>query len=506
MKFSRIKIFIPLVALVVVVAFIAAGGWGRGLTGGWSIIGRSSQEEVPLEQIIPADPVTVIEHGDVERSNASGIVVGDDGRAYVVGEIDNNPDLEFEDEAYDSSLSYRHAFLACLSDIETVEWVKYWGGSGNIRARAVALDDAGNIFVGGDFTGTKDFDPGDGVEERSTSGEDACYLSAFDRDGNFKWVRTWAGQSLNSVWAIAVDSQDRIVTAGWMEGTVDFDPGETTDTKTCDKSFISVFSNDGKYLWSETFGASVNNLTLDDFDNIYSTGWFWGVVDFDPGPGVVERSSPIARGMMGYLLKLDSAGAFQWVETWGNSMFNQGDSVDVDSEGNVYLTGGFVMADEFESEPEMTEPSLWGPQFAFVSKYDPDGTELWKQTWVGEEDTYASSVEVVEADGVYVSGMFCGTIDFNPGPGVDEVVLLPEGTFTTQYRPNEPSEMAGDAYLSKFSLDGEFQWVVTEGRQDPDSGGDLAVCPDGRLYWLGSFDNSTEMFIKLVTPEGELEE
>ena len=57
------------------------------------------------------------------------------------------------------------------------------------------VDISGNVHAAGDFQGTVDFDPGNGVDNHTSNGNQDASLSKFDSSGNFMWARTWGGSS-----------------------------------------------------------------------------------------------------------------------------------------------------------------------------------------------------------------------------------------------------------------------------------------------------------------------
>ena len=84
---------------------------------------------------------------------------------------------------------------------------------------------------------------------------------------------------------------------------------------------------------------------MDAGGNIYVTGYFKGAVDFDPGAGVVERANKLNEGdnFDSYVLKLDSQGSFQWVQTidlW-TERSTWWRSVAASVDGSVYMMGDF---------------------------------------------------------------------------------------------------------------------------------------------------------------------
>src|SRR5919106_1551259 len=59
--------------------------------------------------------------------------------------------------------------------------------------------------------------------------------------------------------AIATDSAGNVVIAGWMQGTVDFDPGPGTaslTTKGLYDSFVAKYSSAGALLWAKQMGGT----------------------------------------------------------------------------------------------------------------------------------------------------------------------------------------------------------------------------------------------------------
>ena len=81
-------------------------------------------------------------------------------------------------------------------------------------------------------------------------------------------------------------------------------------------------SQDVNFKWAKQIGNGYMDVStamaVDKLGNVYTTGYFGGTVDFDPGPGVYNLTRPYA----GYedfgfnhdmfVCKLDAAGNFIW--------------------------------------------------------------------------------------------------------------------------------------------------------------------------------------------------
>ena len=117
--------------------------------------------------------------------------------------------------------------------------------------------------------------------------------------------------------------------------------------------FISKLDPLGNYLWAKKIGGTGTNnggadIVVDVTGNVYTTGWFEGVADFDPGLGTVNLNASSSIYSM-FVWKLDALGNYVWANSvgyWGGEVI--GKSISVDGVGNVYTTGSFRGSFDFD--------------------------------------------------------------------------------------------------------------------------------------------------------------
>ena len=77
-------------------------------------------------------------------------------------------------------------------------------------------------------------------------------------------------------------------------------------------AFIQKIDLDGNAIWAKNIGGTLydqgTSITFDDFGNVYATGYFASVSDFDPGAELAELTS--YGGNDTYVLMLDSLGDY----------------------------------------------------------------------------------------------------------------------------------------------------------------------------------------------------
>ena len=279
------------------------------------------------------------------------------------------------------------AFLSKFDLNGNFQWAKTWGGEGYDDGPGVAVDSAHNVYVAGMYASqTINFDPASGSGGLGHPAHDSgilvdVFLSKFDSNGNFQWVRTWGEQGTEDATGnVAVDGVNNVYVAGRFASTnCDFNPGGSPDIHSSNgalDAFLSKFDSNGTFQWAKTWGGSggdeATGLAVDGAGHVYVAGRFHNTVDFDPGSGVDNHTSNGQYDVS--LSQFDASGNF-WAKTWGGS----GDDfsgVTVDESGNVYAAGDFVGLVDFDPDGGGDNHTAVGGSDAFFSKFLPS-LKLW---------------------------------------------------------------------------------------------------------------------------------
>ncbi|MBL7911602.1 MAG: T9SS type A sorting domain-containing protein [Bacteroidia bacterium] len=189
------------------------------------------------------------------------------------------------------------------------------------RAGVVSsADNIGNIYVGGTFYGTVDFDPGAGTTTLTCASGTLLpngYLSKLDANGNFLYVKSLSSSNADiDVTDLKVDPNDNTYMAGYLAGSVDFDPSLTGTMNVLGNNgagFINKLDVSGNFVWNRVYDSNpgtgsenIYNIAIDNTLNIYAVGVVsnGGIVNFDPpalGTNTLSFASPYS-----FLLKLSN--------------------------------------------------------------------------------------------------------------------------------------------------------------------------------------------------------
>jgi hypothetical protein len=380
-------------------------------------------------------------------------------------------------------------FISKLDASGNFVWAKSMGGSLDDVANSIALDTLDNIYITGYFQGTADFNPGAGVFNLTAVGDSDIFVSKLDASGNLIWAKNMGGPLGEVANSIAVDHFGSVYTTGYFSGTVDFDPNAGTFNLSSTGSndiFISKLDSLGNFVWAKSIGGTLNeqgsSIALDNADNVYTTGYFNGTVDFDPGAGIVNLTSGVNENM--FISKLDALGNFVWAKNIGGTGsldFVSGNAIKIDASDNVYTTGVFNGKIDFDPSTgifDLITDTTSVNQSLFVSKLDAFGNFVWaKSMYSPGGGAFGNSIALDISGNAYASGTFYGTVDFDPG--VDTFNL----TFGAWGIDNS-------AFISKLDASGNFVWAVNIVGYS--YGQSVAVDALDNVYTTGAFIGTTD--------------
>ncbi|MCC6659919.1 MAG: hypothetical protein IT437_03435 [Phycisphaerales bacterium] len=331
----------------------------------------------------------------------------------------------------------------CISTSAPCGIVTGGGGAGTMAAGAalLALPPPGpptcyqvaTVDVGGYFSGSTIFVPGDPYFTRTPHNGEDCFVTVHQAStGTLKDVLTFGGTGNDRVRGIAVDPRTHdIVVTGFYSGTdINFNPN-------------GQFS--GPIAGGGTGGT---NMFVAKYRIIQNTPTTFTIVLY-------------------------------WRYTFGTSADDIGTAVALDSAGDVYVTG---------YKADITGAGdLWMAKFAGNPPAYEHPQMVWQKDWAGTGDDRGFGVAIDGIDRPIFTGQFglprgetdtpTYCLDFDPNSGTDTKCT------------------AGglDIFVSRFRPDGSYDWTYTLGNNHNDVGTAIANEPAStpRIAHVGYFGASS---------------
>ncbi len=376
--------------------------------------------------------VWAVKLGGAGAGSGNGITTDAAGNVYITGTFIGMADFDPGVGTYSlNSFGGNDVFVCKLNSSSAFIWARQLGGPSEDISHAIAVDGSGNVYTTGTFQGGGDYDPGFGTFILNPTGNADCFVSKLSSSGAFVWAKQLETSNTGVGNAIAVDATGNVFTTGYFSGSGDFDPGPGVFPLIPAGSldlFVWKLNSSGALVWAKMIGGTYldygTGIALDATGNIYTTGTFQNICDFDPGPGTFTLSAPGGVTGDAFVCKLNSAGAFVWAKQLGGSSDDNGYSIALDVTGNVYTSGSFNGTGDFDPGVAVVNLTSAGSDDAFISKLDPAGNFMWAKQLGGSINDISEAIAVDALDNVYTTGFYNGSADFDPGVGTFSLTSL----------------------------------------------------------------------------------
>jgi len=252
--------------------------------------------------------------GSISEDFGMGVSIDSGGAVYCSGYFDGTCDFDpgSGNDIHSANGSWQDAYLSKFDSNGNFQWAHTWGSTYQDEAWECAVDEFDDVYVVGRFYYTVDFNPDPlETEERTAVWYDDVFVSKFAPNGDFKWVLTWGGPSLDYGRVISSDHNGHFWVGGYAYNC-DFDPGSGTDFKE-GGFYISKFEITGDYIWSQLWDPDVRIVGFDveGFGKSYFCGWYGNDnPDFDPGPKI-WKSQNYSNGWDCFIVKVLSNGLWE---------------------------------------------------------------------------------------------------------------------------------------------------------------------------------------------------
>jgi gliding motility-associated-like protein len=406
---------------------LSAGGTGQN---GIYITKLSPNGDLIWAKQIPE----LVEFGDIE------IEVDKNGNVFLASDLRQPADMDPGPAVHIlTPIGAMDAFVVKWDTDGNFIWAKQFGGPGDTvpHSNDLEIDQDGNIIVCGAFNNTVDFDPGPNTFNLTSTAHMQSYIAKLTNDGNFIWAKQFGNSPVvycgSQITEVRCDLLGNIYTVGGFAGNCDFDPGPATfnmQSTGLRDGFIAKLDANGNFVWAKQTKNTTGDyydyvwsrgIEIDNQQNVYTTGYFVGDHDFDPGPNVHQVSSN--NGTLDfYVLKLDNAGNFIWADVIGSTDSDNGNDISVDNLGNVYVIGEFGKTVDFDPGPGQV--IINNPYYgaSALVKLNSNGGFIYAHPFQGATATSTfRRMKVDAAQNIYIAGSLSGTMDFDYGPNVYSV-------------------------------------------------------------------------------------
>jgi len=373
-----------------------------------------------------------------------------------------------------------------------LEWGTYYGGAATEDGYGVAVDASGNVYMTGYTLSTTNIAT---VGAFSTQYSPApplqptdAYLVKFDSNGVRQWGTYYGSSATDNGQCLAIDPWGYVYMGGTTTSTAGIATanGFQNALGGGNDAFLVKFAPDGSRIWGTYYGGASTTGTNSDFayglvcdaqGNVYMAGQ-------TNSPNNIASTgayqSTLAGNSDAFVAKFDSSGARIWGTYLGGTAFEQGRSIALDANNNIYVAGSTQSATGIAS-PGASQPNYGagttGAGDAFLIKLNNDGAYQWGTYYGGPDYDGGTSVTTDDEGNAYMTGNF----------GANSTGLSTTGSFQATAGGN------GDAFLVKYDSTGARQWATYYGGSNIDQGNAVKYDGFGNVYLLGQTKSSNNI-------------
>ncbi len=353
-----------------------------------------------------------------------GVALDAEGNVYIAGNFTGTSDFDpSPGTTHLTSTGSFDAFLAKYDASGNLVWAHHMGGGAYEEARCIAVDEAAdNVVIAGIFNDKADFDPAtpDTAYLQAVAGSD-IYFARYTLSGDFLWAKQVGGPGSERVLDVDIDGLGGVYLAGHFQETVDFDPSDAVSERSVagdSDLFFAKYDDAGDLIWARSAGGffyeEANGIEVDGFGNVYIIGRYAETVDFDPGTGFSEHTSLGINDV--FFAKYAPDGDLIWSKSIGGEDNDLANCIEVDSLGNIYLSGQFINTADFDPDAAaMNNLTSSGDFDIFLAQYDASGQLVWAKNIGGVQVEESTAIALDAQRNVLLTGFFNGDADFDPG-------------------------------------------------------------------------------------------
>jgi len=297
--------------------------------------------------------------GDFDAYSANYISIDNDGNILMTGYFSGS--FDFDPGSAQSVLSAiggnNNTYIAKYAPTGELLWAKAIRSSNDVYASAIAVNDLGNLMVGGTFSvisfnqAPLDLDPGSGQFNvlGYADGSGSAFFVMLNADGEFLNGYGIEENTIVTPVSISATQDNGFVVLG--EYSRDFDADFSAATVTVPSVgpmnymdiFILKLNQNFGFEWVNRMGNGIGNhggycIRESPQGELLASGFSGGgAIDIDPGSAVFNVEGGSINTTTSFLLRMEADGSFLWGEQLSDSAICTLKALDFLSNGDVIV-------------------------------------------------------------------------------------------------------------------------------------------------------------------------
>ena len=301
-----------------------------------------------------------------------------------------------------------------------------------------------------------------------------CSIASFGQVPNWTWAKSEIGNGSDAANSVAADAQNNSYITGTFTSSSIIFGGTSLSNYGTSNIFVVKYGHSGNVRWARRIGGSGGDWAQSiAVDNNGSVY----ITGFISSSSVIFANDTINNGGGPNVItaKYDSSGNEVWIRCATHNYFGcQGRGVSIDNSGNIYVTGIFGEDSvSFNGHTVINNGTVLTSDI-FLVKYNSSGDVVWARNAGGTNNDFSRAVST-SMSGIYLTGYF----------------KSPSVIFAGDTLFNQGNK---DILTLKYDSLGNEVWAKSSGGINDEEGLTISVNKNDFVYVAGYFKSSPISF------------
>lgn len=288
-----------------------------------------------------------------------------------------------------------------------------------------------------------------------------CFISRYDKNANIKWVVEQPGGGSNQrVSTMIMDPSGNLFTSGFFSGTLDFDPGSGKSDITAAglDAFVQKLDKDGNLQWvaHTSTNAQPSHMAIKSNGNVVILGR-----SQNSATATLENGSTVELNQGVFLVEISADGKVIGAYSVATpASFSTAVALGITSQDDIVVGAMVDGAMNLDLKGGTNLDTSHHSYDAVIAVYSASFEYKWHKVF-GDIDNgqpggwdAIRSIVCDDKNNIYASGYFTWNTDFDPDDNPGKFVRE-AGTYNGSQSP--------DGFIIMYNKDGEIQWVQDMG-------------------------------------------
>lgn len=287
------------------------------------------------------------------------------------------------------------------------QWGTFYGGPGTDSITSVAVDASNNVIVVGQTTSTSGIASSASVYQPARNGANDAFIAKFNSAGTNQWSTYYGGTATDVAMCVTTNPAGDIFIAGQTSSVTDMASTGAFQTtlRGMNDAFVARFDATGIRSWGTYFGGTgaeiANGIACDavsgDLAIVGNTNSTNNIVSANP------HQATFGGVQDAFIAGFDQSGNRNWSTYYGGTLFEYGEDVCFDLNGNAVVTGS-TFSPTGISSTGASQATIAGDYDAFLVKVNNLGQRIWGTYFGGTFYDYATGIAMDPSGQLALSG------------------------------------------------------------------------------------------------------